>query len=153
MIGESVAAKYAPPLAGAAIAVAVPLPFDPALGAVVVAGLIIGIVFRAGLMIERRKAKSDILRDLLVSLMIGGANFVFAVAIIRLTKVSDPIVAIGIAATVAISGVRTGQMAVKWVWKRLVEQEVAEHVGQARQEAQKELSLGRAIARDIGDET
>src|SRR5574343_1789176 len=134
MIGVTATSKYGPPLIGATVAVAQPgLPVDMPLAMVISAGMIVGIMFRAGLMIERREKRAAIMRDLGVSLLIGGMNLMIAVNIILMAGITSHIQALGIAAVVAASGVQSGMFAVKWIWRKMLDQEVADLGGKREQ--------------------
>lgn len=148
----AVGLKYAPAAIGATVAASVALPFDMALATVTSAGLLVGIMFRAGLLVEKHRSTSDIIRDIGVSLLIGGANFVLAVNITLWLQLDSYLQALGVAAAVSASGVQSGALAIKWVFRKLVEQDAAgqqtESLGEKRQQDQRLLSAIRIAEKD-----
>lgn len=152
-----VSAKYAFPMAAAASGVTVAkaepgvaLLIDPMLAIVILVGLPFGIMFRTARMIGERKSRAAIQRDLIVSVLISGANFVLA-AMIAVRLSLSYLEALLLAVIVAATGVKAILKFSTWAWKRLIRDDVAEIQGERRQAEQRELSRLRAIERERGE--
>lgn len=126
---------------------AMALLIDPMLAIVIMVGLPFGIMFRTARMIGERKSKAAIQRDLIVSVLISGANFVLA-AMIAVRLSLSYLEALLLAVVVAATGVKAIIKFSTWAWRRLIRDDVAEMQGQKAQEDQRLLSALRAIERD-----
>lgn len=120
VLGSANAAKTGsaliPPLAFSTLA----LPFDPLWALFILAGLILGWMARIGRMVSHNNTWKDIRRDLLVSLLIGGGNGLLAIVIISTFTLSY-LQGVGIAFICAFAGVRTLETAVKWLFRKFME--------------------------------
>jgi nitrate reductase beta subunit len=123
---------------------------DPMLAIVILIGLPFGIMFRTARMIGERRPKSEIHRDLAVSTLISGANFVLA-AMVAVRLSLSYLEALLLAVIVAATGVKAILKFSTWAWRRLIRDDVAELQGEKRQAEQRELSRLRAIEREWGE--
>lgn len=127
----------------------VALLIDPMLAIVILVGLPFGIMFRTARLIGERRPKAEIHRDLAVSALISGANFVLA-AMVAVRLSLSYLEALLLAVIVAATGVKAILKFSAWAWKRLIRDDVAEMQGEKRQAEQRELSRLRAIERERG---
>lgn len=77
--------------------------FDPIMALALVVGLIAGVLWRAGDARKRGDTWDGIRNDLVVSILIGGANLIIAAIVVQLMGV-PPLYAIGVAMIVAGKG-------------------------------------------------
>jgi hypothetical protein len=125
----SSAAKYVPPIAVAVV------PFDPWWALLIPSGLIVGMLARAGRMVGENRASDEIWRDLVVSLLIGGANAVLAALLIHSFGL-DYLKGLAVSVLCGFGGVKSIESAARWAQRH-----VREDLGEARQEVQRERSL------------
>ena len=137
MVAADVATRYAPSLVTAPV---IPLiagqPFDLWWAIFVPLGLVLGWMARAGRMVQDRRSWRDIRRDLLVNVLIGGANAVMAGLIIWWLKLPY-LPGVGVSFGCAFGGVPTLYTAWSWGWKHFSADAAA---GEQRQQAQREAS-------------
>lgn len=149
--------QYAPALLAAPVAVTAevhtntPFVYEHLTSFVIGLGLALGILFRAGVLYDQKKPVSHIKRDVIVSLLIGGFNFVIAMNVISILHIKELHQALGIAIVVSATGVKSGLVATKWVWNKLIADGVADAQGTDRQERQKEASAARLADREKGE--
>lgn len=124
---------------------------DTRLAIVILIGLPIGIMFRAARLIGDKQPKDAITRDLIVSLLISGANFVLAATLaVRLDL--NYLEALLAAVVIGATGVKALLGFTRWAFNRLVAKDFDEWKGNRRQDAQKELSRSRLVERDLMQE-
>ena len=109
-------------------------PVDWRLLIIIPLGLILGWMARAGRMVGDNKSWPEIRRDLLVSLLIGGANGLLAGLIIWWLKLSY-LPGLAVAFMCAFGGVQSLETAFKWAMRQFVSDEA-----DRRNEEQKRLS-------------
>lgn len=112
------------------------LPFDAWWLVFLPLGLVLGWSARAGKLLGENKPWAAIRRDLLVSVLIGGANALLAAVVIAQFHLAF-LPGVAVAFVCAFGGVQTLQSAVDWGWKQFVNDAAAQ--GRRRQEAHKLL--------------
>lgn len=125
---------------------------DPKLALVILIGIPLGIMFRTARLIGDRKSRDEITRDVLVSALISGANFVLAAMIATRFGLSY-LEALLASVIIAATGVKAALSFTRWAWNRLVASDLEEWKGQQRQEAQKELSREFIVRSALGEGT
>ena len=125
---------------------------DPKLAMVILIGIPLGIMFRAARLIGDRKSKDEISRDVIVSLLISGANFVLAAMVATRLGLSY-LEALLASVIVAATGVKAILGFTRWLWSRLIATDLEEWKGKQRQEAQKELSREYIVRSALGEGT
>lgn len=154
MIALAPILKYAPVIAGVAIASSAhddPVFSwfsEPTHTAFVLIGIALGILFRVGYMVDNEQETASIKRDVLVSILIGGANTVIAIYLV-VTFRMDQIQALVAGVIIAATGVQAGVMGIKMIWRRIVQAHIDDVMGQRRQDAQKMKSAAHEALRDI----
>lgn len=132
------------------------LPFDPWWAMFLPLGLALGWLARAGRMVGEHKPWLDIRRDLIVSLLISGANGLIAAIVIG--KLDLPYLAgMGVSFVCAFSGVQSLDTAVSWakryvtrdVERKLTRADVEEMLGDNRARSQAAISEQALQAKGI----
>lgn len=109
-------------------------PVDWRLLIIIPLGLMLGWMARAGRMVGDHKPWTEIRRDLLVSLLIGGANGLLAGLVIWWLKLSY-LPGLAVAFVCAFGGVQSLDQAAKWARRQIINDEA-----ERRQQAQLALS-------------
>lgn len=109
-------------------------PVDWRLLIIIPLGLMLGWMARAGRMVGDNKPWPEIRRDLLVSLLIGGANGLLAGLVIWWLKLSY-LPGLAVAFMCAFGGVQSLDQAVKWARRQIINDEA-----ERRNEEQKRLA-------------
>ncbi|CDO34034.1 hypothetical protein [Novosphingobium sp. KN65.2] len=112
--------KTVPPLVIAAVSKA----FDPWWLIIIPLGLVIGTMAQAGRMVRDRRTWEDIKNELLVSLLVGGANALLA-SVIIFTCNMNYLQGLVVAALCAFGGVNTVDKAVDWAYRHLLNDALA----------------------------
>lgn len=86
----------------------------------IIIGLTIGWMARIGRMVEEKKNWSDIRQDIIVSLLIGGGNGLLATIIIFAFGLNY-LQGVGVAFLCAFAGIKTLDTAVKWLFRKFME--------------------------------
>lgn len=150
MLAADAAARYGPSIAAIPI---IPLvvgqPFDLWWAIFVPLGLLLGWMARAGRMVQDRRSWADIRRDLLVNVLIGGANAVMAGLIIWYLHLAY-LPGVGVAFGCAFGGVPTLYTMWTWGWRhfsadaaaaeKIASDALLQREGDARQEQQRRAS-------------
>jgi hypothetical protein len=130
------AARYIPPLAVPIVPLVAGQPFDLWWVLFVPLGLVLGWMARAGRMVNDSYAWPAIKKDLIVSILIGGANAVLAGLLIWWWNLAY-LPGTGVAFACSFGGVSSINDA--WLWaRRHISDDAA---GEARQEAQRHEAL------------
>lgn len=115
---------------------------DPRLAIVVGIGVPLGIMFRTAYLYGERKRAEDIKRDLVVSLLIAGANFAFSAWIATRAGLSY-LEALMVSGAIAATGVKAIMSGIYWGWRKLAP--VEERMGEKRQDDQRLMSAVRRV--------
>ncbi len=135
--------RYAPPVAAGVAASQGPhWLIDPLLAFCIAVGILLGILFRTGWMIDKGEGWPAIRKDLFVSVLIGGANFALAAVIVQYLELST-LQALVAGVMVASTGVKAVLGAAGWAYRKLIADEVSR--GNAAQEEQRKLSAQRVF--------
>lgn len=112
-------AKIAPPAVALSFPERIFSEFDPLMALALVVGLTAGVLWRAGVARKRGETWDGIRNDLVVSVLIGGANLIIAAIVVQLMGV-PPLYAIGVAMVVA----GKGPDAMAWFERRFIGSDV-----------------------------
>ncbi len=96
-------AKIGPPAVALTFPERIFSQFDPVMALALVVGLVAGVLWRAGDARKRGETWNGIRNDLVVSVLIGGANLIIAAIVVQIAGV-PPLYAIGVAMIVAGKG-------------------------------------------------
>lgn len=96
------------------------MPFDPWWAIFILFGLFLGWMARVGRMVGQHKRWVEIRLDLLVSVLVGGGNGLLATIIIFGFGLNY-LQGVGVAFICAFAGVRTLEMAVRWAFRKFME--------------------------------